>query len=54
MEKKLRIKDKSTKVEKFFVKDLIKSKIIADEKQRKRKYGQLSDHYGVSCVLELA
>jgi len=48
--KKLKIKPKSTKVEEFSVKDLVKSKLIKEDSQR--PYEFLSDHYGVSCIIE--
>ena len=52
-DKTLQIVKGSSKIEKFFAKDLVKLKIIADEVRMPRPYVQLSDHYGVSCNIKI-
>ncbi len=40
-------------IEKFMVEDLIKKKILSNNDAIIRRYGQLSDHYGVSVTIKL-
>lgn len=51
---RMHVKPSSVKVDKFLVEDLIKSGHLKENvHQQERAYTQLSDHYGVSCVIKI-